>query len=194
MDYTSYSDDELIEMINSGDEDAEEYLIKKYLPLVKKEVRFLYLAGAEIEDLLQEGMIGLFHAIRKYDTTKSGFSTFATLCVRCQIQTAITRSNRQKHAPLNYYISIYATDEDSDMVLSDAIEDTKIMDPEERILKDEHIREMYHEIDTKLSTVEQIVAREYINGMSYSEIAGKIGKDEKAVNNALTRIRTKLRR
>ena len=148
MDYTSYSDDELIEMINSGDEDAEEYLIKKYLPLVKKEVRFLYLAGAEIEDLLQEGMIGLFHAIRKYDTTKSGFSTFATLCVRSQIQTAITRSNRQKHAPLNYYISIYATDEG---ILT-------------------------------------------VNGMSYSEIAGKIGKDEKAVNNALTRIRTKLRR
>ena len=193
-DYDNYSDIELVEMSKRGDFYAEEYLIKKYSSIVKHEIRFLYIVGAEVEDLMQEGMIGLFSAIRSYDSSSGAkFSTFATTCVRNRVNTFIKTSNREKHIPLNTYISIYSGEDEEDEVpiYEQLIDDSP--GPEEEVIESERFREMYIEIDKRLSPVERTVARLYISGKSRSEIAEAIGKDEKAVNNALTRIRNKLK-
>jgi RNA polymerase sigma factor, sigma-70 family len=192
--YSSFTDEELILMSKDGDFDAEEFLIKKYSYIVRYEIRFLYIVGAEVEDLMQEGMIGLFSAIRSYDSSSgTKFSTFATTCIRNRVNTFIKTSNREKHIPLNTYISIYSGEDEEDEVpiYEQLIDDSP--GPEEEVLESERFREMYAEIDKKLSPVERNVARLYISGKSRSEIAAAIGKDEKAVNNALTRIRNKLK-
>jgi RNA polymerase sporulation-specific sigma factor len=192
--YSLFSDKDLVAMAGHGDLAAEEYLLNKYSSLVRYEIRFLYIAGAEVEDLMQEGMIGLFTAIRSYDIESDvQFSTFATTCIRNKVKTYITSANRKKHIPLNTYISIYAGehDEDDAPILDLLIDDAP--SPEEKVLKDERMKEMYEEIDRKLSPVEKKVVRLYIQGASHSEIARAIGKEEKAVSNALTRIRNKLK-
>lgn len=193
-DYGTYSDTELVKMSKEGDFDAEEYLIKKYSYIVRYEIRFLYIVGAEGEDLMQEGMIGLFSAIRSYDVnSKVKFSTFATTCIRNRVNTFIKTSNREKHIPLNTYISIYSGEDEEDEVpiYEQLIDDSP--GPEEEVIESERFREMYAELDKRLSAVEGAVARLYISGKSRSEIADAIGKDEKSVNNALTRIRNKLK-
>ena len=199
MDYTSYSDDELIEMINSGDENAEEYLIKKYLPLVKKEVRFLYLAGAEIEDLLQEGMIGLFKAIRDYDAGRdASFYTFAELCISRQIYTAVQASRRQKHIPLNNYISLYGNvsenADDEERYLIDALQPTGDLSPEELVIDRENMSVLEQRIEESLSAFEKQVLDLYVTGMSYVQIAKVLGRDEKSTDNALQRLKGKIRK
>lgn len=193
--FSDKKDEELISMARSGDCDAEEYLLKKYTPMVKKEIRFLYLVGAETEDLAQEGMLGLFKAIRDYDTTgTASFLTFATICVRNQIKSAITASNRKKHMPLNTSISLYVSgeDEENGLSLSDVIETRQERNPEELVLEEEKKREMYARIEKKLSSFEKEVLKHYLTGLSYADIAEAVGKTEKSVNNALTRIRKKL--
>ena len=193
-DYGTYSDTELVKMSKSGDFDAEEYLIKKYSYIVRYEIRFLYIVGAEVEDLMQEGMIGLFSAIRSYDVaSKAKFSTFATTCIRNRVNTFIKTSNREKHIPLNTYISIYSGEDEEDEVpiYEQLIDESP--GPEEEVIESERFREMYAELDKRLSDVEGTVAKLYISGKSRSEIAAAIGKDEKSVNNALTRIRNKLK-
>ena len=193
-DYSTYSDTELVKMSKSGDFDAEEYLIKKYSYIVRYEIRFLYIVGAEVEDLMQEGMIGLFSAIRSYDVaSKAKFSTFATTCIRNRVNTFIKTSNREKHIPLNTYISIYSGEDEEDEVpiYEQLIDESP--GPEEEVIEGERFREMYAELDKRLSDVEGTVAKLYISGKSRSEIAASIGKDEKSVNNALTRIRNKLK-
>ena len=193
-DYSAYSDTELIEMAKGGDFDAEEYLINKYSYIVRYEIRFLYIVGAEVEDLMQEGMIGLFSAIRSYDvSSKAKFSTFATTCIRNRVNTFIKTNNREKHIPLNTYISIYAGEDEEDEVpiYEQLIDESP--GPEEEVIESERFTEMYAELDKRLSPVEGTVAKLYISGKSRAEIAEAIGKDEKSVNNALTRIRNKLK-
>ncbi len=193
-DYSAYSDTELVEMAKDGDFDAEEYLINKYSYIVRYEIRFLYIVGAEVEDLMQEGMIGLFSAIRSYDiASKAKFSTFATTCIRNRVNTFIKTNNREKHIPLNTYISIYSGEDEEDEVpiYEQLIDESP--GPEEEVIESERFREMYAELDKRLSPVEGTVAKLYISGKSRSEIAEAIGKDEKSVNNALTRIRNKLK-
>ncbi len=193
--FSDKKDEELISMARSGDRDAEEYLLKKYTPMVKKEIRFLYLVGAETEDLAQEGMLGLFKAIRDYDTDgTASFHTFATICVRNQIKSAITASNRKKHMPLNTSVSLYVSgeDEENELSLSDIIETRQERNPEELVLEEEKKREMYARIEKKLSSFEKEVLKYYLTGLSYADIAEAVGKTEKSVNNALTRIRKKL--
>lgn len=193
-DYSAYSDTELVEMAKGGDFDAEEYLINKYSYIVRYEIRFLYIVGAEVEDLMQEGMIGLFSAIRSYDLgSKAKFSTFATTCIRNRVNTFIKTNNREKHIPLNTYISIYSGEDEEDEVpiYEQLIDESP--GPEEEVIESERFREMYAELDKRLSPVEGTVAKLYISGKSRAEIAEAIGKDEKSVNNALTRIRNKLK-
>ncbi|MGN0151182.1 MAG: RNA polymerase sporulation sigma factor SigH [Wujia sp.] len=196
MNYNTLSDNEIIKLIRSQDADAMEYMLKKYGNLVKREIRTVYLIGAEMEDLTQEGMIGLFKAIRDYEPDKgASFSTFATLCIRRQVQTAIRTSNRKKHTPLNTYISIYAENEECGTALADDLEaEQNVSNPENMVIAREQRSVLEKKIHSELSSLENKVLELYLDGLSYTDIAMKLGKTEKAVDNALQRIRFKLSR
>ena len=192
--YNMLSDDDLLRLIRMGDKDAEEYLIIKYTPLVNSEVRTMFLAGAEIEDLAQEGMIGLFQAIRDYsDNSGASFSTFAYKCVKNRCMTAITAANRKKHSPLNTYISIFYNDDESEGDEKSVVSDEGINNPESIYLRREKLERMYAEMEMKLSFLEKKVVDFYLEGLSRREIAERLGKTEKSVDNALTRIHNKLK-
>lgn len=193
--YKEMSDEDILARIRiSEDNDAMEYLIKKYMPLVKKESRKLYIIGAENEDLIQEGMIGLIKAIRDYSDNKgAAFSTFATVCIRRQMITAVKSSNRKKHSPLNSYVSLYVSDDDSDIELVDELVADSNFEPEE-ILIDRMKREsVYDMIETRLSKYEKLVLTEYLTGDSYETIGKRINKTPKSIDNAIQRIRKKLK-
>ncbi|MBR3042559.1 MAG: sigma-70 family RNA polymerase sigma factor [Eubacterium sp.] len=179
--YDKLPDSILLELVASGDVDAQEYMLLKYKPLVISEIRFLYLVGAETEDLAQEGMIGLFTAIRDYKKDmKASFHTFATTCVRNRIHAAISAANRQKHIPLNSAISIYYNeneDEDS-MNEKEFMSDEEKSNPENIILRHERIAHMYEEMNMKLSSMEKMVTRLYLEGLSRREIADRLGKQK----------------
>ena len=190
--YEKLPDDILIDLVKSGDRDAEEYLLIKYLPLIKSETRFLFLVGAETEDLSQEGMIGLFLAIRDYDKNKdSSFHTFATICVRNRIHAAISAAKRKKHFPLNNAVSLYYSEGDEDE--KDIVSDDNVTNPENIILRQEKIEQMYEKMNMKLSTTEKNVTKLYLEGLSRKEIAERLGKNEKSVDNALNRVHNKLK-
>lgn len=194
INYDKLSDNEIISLISAKDNDAMEYMMKKYGFLVKKEIRTVYLIGAETDDLAQEGMIGLFKAIRDFEPDKgASFSTFATLCVRRQIKTAISTSNRKKHSPLNTYISIYAENDEYGSILADDLEaGNSDFNPEDVVIAREQKSVLDSRIKSELSSLERKVLKMYLDGLSYSDIALGLGKKEKAVDNALQRIRTKL--
>ncbi|MBQ9233273.1 MAG: RNA polymerase sporulation sigma factor SigH [Lachnospiraceae bacterium] len=194
INYDTLSDDEIIERISQKDDDAIEYMMKKYGGIVKREVRTVYLIGAETEDLMQEGMIGLFKAIRDYEIDKgASFSTFATLCVRRQINTAINNSNRKKHIPLNTYISIYTENEEYGYEIEDNLEtENQASNPENMMIAKEQSKALNELIENRLSTYEKKVLKFYLEGLSYQEIAQRLDKSEKSVDNALQRIRKKL--
>ncbi len=194
MDYNLLTDNEILELIKKHDAEAMEYLLKKHSPIVKKEIRTMYIIGAETEDLYQEGMIGLFKAIRDFEAGKGAvFSTFATLCVKNQVKSAVTAANRKKHIPLNQYISIYAnSDEDGSDNEELFMDDGEKTNPEKRMLAKENESELLARIKEQLSKLEIQVLNLYLDGLSYAEIATEIDKTEKSVNNALQRIRTKL--
>ena len=192
LDYEKMTDEELVMTAHNKDMVAEEVLLQRYSRLVRKEIRFLFIVGADSDDLLQEGMIGLVKAIRDFKPDNgTGFMTFATICVRRQIRTAITASNRQKHLPLNSYISFYSGDDGEDD-LSNVLGDSELDNPENIILAEERRRERFRAIEDKLSPFEKKVLKLYLKGLSYSDIAQEINKNVKSVNNALTRIRIKL--
>lgn len=188
------SDNEIIMLIRKNDDDAMEYMLKKYSGVVKKEIRTVYLTGAEMDDLAQEGMIGLFKAIRDYVPDKgASFHTFATLCVRRQINTAISMSNRKKHIPLNTSIPIYYENgDDGYSILDDLGVGNEETNPENMVLVKEQHNLMLEKIKKELSNMERNVLRMYLDGLPYSDIAQNLGKSEKSVNNALQRIRAKL--
>lgn len=192
--YSELSDNEIIRLISDKDDEAMEYMMKKYGALVKKEIRTVYLIGAETEDLAQEGMIGLFKAIRDFEPDKgASFSTFATLCVRRQIKTAISTSNRKKHSPLNTYISIYAEQDEYGSVLAEDLEaGNSNSNPEDMVIAREQKSVLDNRIKSELSSLERKVLQLYLEGLPYSDIAFRLGKTEKAVDNALQRIRAKL--
>lgn len=196
MDYTKMDDNQILALGRTGDDEAMEFMLQKYGYLVKREVRTVYLIGAETEDLTQEGMIGLFKAIRDYRPEKAaGFATFATLCIRRQIQNAITNSNRKKHVPLNTYVSLYMNVEDSDsFMLGERLESARQEDPEKLLLAKEQQKDRKERIRKELSKLEQQVLTLYLQGLSYDAIAEQLGKTEKSVDNALQRIRAKLSR
>ncbi|MCR5215172.1 MAG: sigma-70 family RNA polymerase sigma factor [Eubacterium sp.] len=190
--YNMLSDDDLIKLTRLGDKDAEEYLLMKYKSFVNNEVRTMFLVGAEIEDLAQEGMIGLFLAIRDYDIeSKASFSTFAYTCIRNKCRSAIAAANRMKHSPLNNYISFFYNDDDSNEM--EIVSDEGMNDPEFIVIRQEKLEKMYEDLEMKLSPMEKKVVSLYLEGMTRREIADKIGKSEKSIDNALTRIHNKLK-
>lgn len=195
--YDLLVDEEIIEYIHEGDDEALEYLINKYKNFVRSKARSYFLIGADKEDIYQEGMIGLYKAIRDFKMDKlSSFRAFAELCITRQIITAIKTATRQKHVPLNSYVSLNKPiyDEDSDRTLLDIISQTKIADPEEIIINKEefyHIEEKMGEI---LSSLEWKVLISYLEGKSYQEIAGDLKRHVKSIDNALQRVKRKLER
>lgn len=190
-----FTDEELIERIRRQDPAAMDYLLDKYRNMVKRETREVYIIGADSEDLMQEGMIGLFKAIRDYNEDKNcSFHTFASLCVKRQICTAVTTSNRKKHYPLNHYISFYSQDEETNSVVMDVLAAAENSNPESNLLMQEQMGGLVDKMDTLLSKYERRVLELYLDGLSYGRIAEELGKTEKSVDNAIQRIRRKLTR
>ena len=191
------SDEDIVSEAKDGNTIALEFLINKYKNFVKAKARSYFLIGADREDIIQEGMIGLYKAIRDFKGDKlSSFRAFAELCITRQIITAIKTATRQKHIPLNSYVSLNKPiyDEDSDRTLLDILSGTKITDPEELMIN----REEYNDIEFKmgeiLSDLEWKVLTLYLEGKSYQEIAVDLRRHVKSIDNALQRVKRKLER
>ena len=188
------SDEELLRQIHGGSDDAMECLLEKYRDMVRKEARKFFLAGGDEEDLIQEGMIGLFKAITSYQEGKStSFSTFAYLCVHRQIYTTITAFNRKKHIQLNTSISLFEYKDQGNEFALDEILENPDETPEESLLRKEEIKDYYQKINQKLSKFEKQVMYYYLNGDNYTVIAKKLGKTDKSIDNAIQRIRKKIK-
>lgn len=188
-------DEEVVLEAKKGNRDAQDYLINKYRNFVKNKAKSYFLIGADREDIYQEGMIGLYKAIRDFRFDKlASFKAFAELCVTRQIITAIKTATRQKHIPLNTYVSLNKPiyDEDSDRTLLDILSEAKMEDPEEMIISQEQLDYIENEILEVLSKLEQKVLEYYLDGKSYQEIACDLNRHEKSIDNALQRIKRKL--
>ena len=187
--YEQFTDEELIERLRDGEQELEDYLMEKYKGMVLKKAHAMFIVGGEREDLIQEGMIGLFRALRDYQPGKSAtFATFATLCVERQIYKAIEMSGRLKNKPLNSYISL--SEEESPILDSLAFEQ---QDPEAIVIDRENVNVMQEKIRQHLSRFETRVLDSYLEGMTYTQIAEAMGKSPKSIDNALQRIRGKIR-
>lgn len=194
--YENKTDKEIIESIKQGDEQALTYLLDKYRDLVKAKVSKFFIAGGEKDDVLQEGMIGLFKAIKSFNPDKqSSFKTFANICVERQLITAIKSSTRQKHIPLNSYLSLnasaYDNSDEQSVELMDIFNSRSIEDPLDTITKQEYYNEIQTSINNSLSKFEKQVLNGFIKGESYVTIAKNLDSPVKAVDNAIQRIRKK---
>ncbi len=189
------TDEAIVEIARDGDTAALEYLIRKYKNFVRAKARSYFLIGGDREDIVQEGMIGLYKAIRDYRSDRlASFRAFAELCVTRQIITAIKTATRQKHIPLNSYISLNKPiyDEDSDRTLLDVIAGHKITDPEELIISREELAHIEKKIGEILSDLEWDVLTLYLQGRSYQDIAYHLDRHVKSIDNALQRVKRKL--
>ncbi len=193
--YSDLSDNELLGLINKEkNNDAMETLIKRFGPLVTRQSRSLYIIGADEEDLIQEGMIGLVKAVNDYKADKgASFKTFAFMCVRRQMLTAINNSNNRKNIPLNHYISIYGDGNGDYVSPLDEMDSGVITNPEDIMLARLQESDLIKVIESKLSKFEHQVLDEYLTGASYEEIGERLGKTAKSIDNAVQRIRAKLR-
>ena len=193
--FDKLDDNEIIKKINNGDKSALNYLLEKYTDIVNMKSGKYFMVGAEKEDIMQEGLIGLFKAIKSFDPEKqSSFKTFANLCIERQLQTAIKSSMRQKHMPLNSYLSfnISAYDENDDTSLLEVFEsENTVEDPLDIVTKKEYYNFVEDRIEETLSDFEKQVLHRYTNGESYTEIATKLNSPIKSVDNAIQRIRKK---
>lgn len=198
-DYETSKDEELILRIRDGEEKITDYIMEKYKNLVRSKAGSMYILGADREDLIQEGMIGLFKAIRDYDIGRdASFATFADLCVARQMYTAVQAAGRKKHAPLNSYVSFYAgngsdkTEEEKKLL--DSLVSRDEQNPEELLIDRENVERIEKAIESELSSFERQVLDLYLTGMKYTEIARVLGKDDKSTDNALQRCRSKIRK
>ena len=198
MDLKQCSDEELIVRYRDGDTDAMDFIFERYKHLVRKKAKAMFLAGGDNDDLIQEGMIGLYKAIQDYNTDReASFATFASMCINRQMITAVAASNRKKNMPLNTYVSYdmpAGGDEDSDMRLVDILQSQTELNPEKLLIDKEHNRDLKSRLKEVLSTFEQQVLTYYLEGMDYTAIAKKMQKPPKSVDNALQRIRSKAAR
>lgn len=195
LNFIGKKDEEIVAMIREGDERALNYLLCKYENFVKAKAKSYFLIGADKEDIYQEGMIGLFKAIRDYKDDKlASFKVFAELCVTRQIITAVKTATRQKHIPLNTYVSLNKPiyDEESDRTLLDIISGIKVSDPEELIIDREEMEKLEKQIEEVLSSLEMEVLNSYLDGKSYQEIASDLDRQAKSIDNALQRVKRKL--
>jgi len=193
--YNSAVDEELIREAKEGNKAALELLINKYKKFVRAKARTYFLIGADREDIIQEGMIGLYKAIRDFRGDKlSSFRAFAELCITRQIITAIKTATRQKHIPLNSYISLNKPifDEESDRTLMDIINEENVSDPEEMMINREEFAGIELKMNEILSNLEWEVLSRYLQGRSYQEIAQELNRHVKAIDNALQRVKRKL--
>lgn len=197
-DYSEFEgklDEEIVLEAKNGNVRAQEYLITKYENFVKAKAKSYFLIGADKEDIYQEGMIGLYKAIRDFKPDKlTTFKAFAELCVRRQIITAIKTATRQKHIPLNTYVSLDKPiyEEESERTLLDVLSGLKITDPEELVIGQEQIEHIKREIEKTLSALEMEVLTSYLDGKSYQEIACDLDRHAKSIDNALQRVKRKL--
>jgi len=196
-DYDLHSDEELVESVRVGDSEALEYLINKYRNFVRAKARSYFLIGADREDIVQEGMIGLYKSIRDFRGDKlTSFKAFAELCITRQIITAIKTATRQKHIPLNSYVSLDKPiyDEDSDRTLLDVIGGSRVQDPEELMINKEEFSGLEDKMGEVLSDLERKVLMLYLDGRSYQEISVDLDRHVKSIDNALQRVKRKLER
>lgn len=203
MDYENIPDEELILRLRDGESNVTDFIMDKYKNLVRSKAKTMYILGADTEDLIQEGMIGLFKAIRDYDSGRdASFFTFADLCVSRQMYTAVQASRREKHAPLNFYVSLYSTgnlsgaerEEGEELQLVNAIASHTDLNPENMMIDKENVENLEKMLEKELSAFEKEVLDLYMIGMSYSQIAKVLGRDEKSTDNALQRIKMKIKK
>ncbi|SEQ85331.1 RNA polymerase, sigma 30 subunit, SigH [Piscibacillus halophilus] len=197
MDWADLEDETIVEYVHEGDVQALDYLINKYRSFVRAKARTYFLIGADREDIVQEGMIGLYKAIRDFQADKlSSFKAFAELCVTRQIITAIKTATRQKHIPLNSYVSLDKPiyDEESDRTLLDVIAEHDTSDPEKLLVDREKFVDMEDKMEELLSELEREVLHLYLDGQSYQEISLQLNRHVKSIDNALQRVKRKLER
>ncbi len=199
QDYENVTDEELILRLRDGDSRVVDFIMEKYKDLVRRKTKSMYILGADHEDLLQEGMIGLYKAVRDYDMGRdASFHTFADLCVTRQIYTAVQTAGRKKHSFLNSYVSLYENGEGQEdekhagLIQELVANDTK--NPEELVIDRENLENLENAIDQELSVFEKQVFELCLTGMGYAEIARVLGKTEKATDNALQRVKTKIKK
>ncbi len=197
--YDALRDEEIVDLIQEGDQTAVDYLMEKYKHLVRSKAKALFLIGGDKDDLIQEGMIGLYKAIRDYRSGRdNSFFNFADLCVSRQIYSAIKASNRKKNLPLNTYISLYTpaygenSESEDKEALVDIIHQKKVSNPEELVIDKENTSMIEYELVRRLSDLEKQVLGLYMQDLRYTQIAEVLGKEPKTIDNALTRIKTKL--
>lgn len=190
--YEKLTDNEILERIKNKDENALDFLINKYKHIVKIRARAYFIIGADNEDIIQEGMIGLYKAIRDYNTKDASFKTFAVLCIDRQIMTAIKQANRKKHSPLNSCLSLdMFVSEDEKTTYLENIEQN-LSNPEQIVIDKENIYSLKSKINEELSSFEKKVLSLYLKGKSYIYISEKLNKNEKSIDNAIQRIRKKI--
>ena len=194
--YSNLTDEQIVTEIKQGDEYALSYLLEKYKELVNMKVGKYFMVGAEKEDIMQEGMIGLYKAIKNFDTQKqNSFKTFANLCIERQLITAIKTSNRQKHMPLNSYLSLnmaaYDNNEDDSVELMDTFNSNTIEDPLETVMKKEYYEQIHNNIEKSLSKFEKQVLDRFMKGESYNVIAKRLDSPVKSVDNAIKKKKKK---
>ena len=198
-DYSVCTDEELICRFRDGEEAIMDYIMKKYKNLVRKNAQNMYILGAEEQDLIQEGMIGLFNAIKDYDSGRdASFFTFADLCISRRMYNAIKASKREKHTPLNNYVSLYGDNDDKNSEGKSGVIELllagEISNPENLLIDRENVERIENLVEQELSNFEKQVFDLYITGMKYGQIAKVLGKDEKSTDNALQRIKNKLKK
>ncbi len=192
--YQDLSDEQLIEALRAGDKKIMDYILNKYKPLVLGKANAMYLIGGDTDDLIQEGMIGLFKAIRDYRVDKeTSFFHFAELCINRQIYSAVEASNRKKHAPLNTYVSFYSQNGEEGKPLAETLPTDATDNPEQMVIDQENMQLFWEEVKERLSAMEREVLDAYLAGLNYRQIAEKMGKSPKAIDNALSRIKAKIR-
>lgn len=197
--YKGYTDEELIVMLRDGENAVTDFIMEKYKNLVRSKAKSMYIIGGDEDDLIQEGMIGLFKAIRDYDAGRdASFFTFAELCISRQMYNAVQASGRKKHGPLNTYVSLYSGSEEdeegSGKPLVETLADITEDNPEKLLIDKENYKRLWKKIEEALSPLENQVLDLYLTGMSYVQIAKVLGRDEKSTDNALNRIKTKVKR
>jgi RNA polymerase sporulation-specific sigma factor len=193
--YSERADEELVNAAKTGDNLAMEFLLNKYKNFVRIKAKSYFLIGADREDIIQEGMIGLYKAVRDFRADKlSSFRAFAELCITRQIITAIKTATRQKHIPLNQYISLNKPiyDEDSERTLLDVMASAKMSDPEELVINQEVSEDIKERIQENLSDLESQVLLSYLEGKSYQEMARDLNRHVKSIDNALQRVKRKI--
>lgn len=196
MDYSSFDENDVIGMANAGDDRAMEFIMHRYGNLAKAKARAYFLIGADNEDIIQEGMIGLYKAIRDFNPEKTpSFFPFAELCITRQIITAIKAATRKKHTPLNTYVSLskpVGAEGDADRTLADTLFQFGNLNPEELLISKENTKNIMSDIKESLSRLENKVLDLYLKGEDYREISQRLGKSPKSMDNALQRIKKKI--